>query len=363
MCAAIGLALIVVALAARQSWLDRHFLPSFFLPRLWYTRIETAVRAALAAIGLTLMLARAAIARAAAGLRRYAIPAICAALAALAASEMVLRQRLVRPTEWLLRAEEPRRRADERLGWVLESARVGRSVVGGRTIEYAIDRSGYRVRTIDEPVDPSRPAILFVGESVMFGEGLPWDDTIPARVGRLLAIQPANLAVHGYGSDQAYMRLAAELPHFERPAAVVALFMTALFGRNVDDDRPHLEPGLVWRPAEPSSRLAALAGLVVPFRRDATVARGVELTRDVLRATVRLAQSRGAAPLIVVPQMGRESQAESALRHRVLDDTGVPYIYVELNPAWHVPWDRHPNGAAARVIAEAVVERLRGTAR
>jgi len=32
--------------------------------------------------------------------------------------------------------------------------------------------------------------------------------------------------------------------------------------------------------------------------------RGVEVTRDVLRATARLARARGAAPLILVPQFG-----------------------------------------------------------
>lgn len=34
--------------------------------------------------------------------------------------------------------------------------------------------------------------------------------------------------------------------------------------------------------------------------------RGVEVTRDVLRATARLARARGAAPLILVPQFGPE---------------------------------------------------------
>ena len=44
--ALLGSALVVGALAANQAWLDRHFLPSFFLPREWYVSIETAVRLA-----------------------------------------------------------------------------------------------------------------------------------------------------------------------------------------------------------------------------------------------------------------------------------------------------------------------------
>jgi hypothetical protein len=59
------------------------------------------------------------------------------------------------------------------------------------------------------------------------------------------------------------LRLARELPTFRQPLAVVSIFMTELFGRNLDDDRPHLGPGLVWHPAQHASRLAALAGMLV----------------------------------------------------------------------------------------------------
>ena len=103
-----------------------------------------------------------------------------------------------------------------------------------------------------------------------------------------------------------YLRLEAELPHFRRPVAVVALFMTALFGRNLDDDRPHLGPGLVWLPARQHGRLASLATLVVPYRTDETVERGIAMTREALGAIVSLARARGATPLIVVPHFGVE---------------------------------------------------------
>ncbi|SRR5258706_4925367 len=88
-------------------------------------------------------------------------------------------------------------------------------------------------------------------------------------------VQTANLAVHGYGNDQAYLRLETELPHFRRPVAVVSLLMTALFGRNLDQDRPHLGPGLIWLPGEQRSRLSSLAKLLVPYGADPTVERGL----------------------------------------------------------------------------------------
>jgi hypothetical protein len=154
------------------------------------------------------------------------------------------------------------------------------------------------------------------------------------------------------------LKLATELPAFRRPTAVVVLFMTALFGRNLDDDRPHLGPGLVWIPPEQHGRLASLAKLLVPYRADDTVERGIAMTRDVLRATVGLARAREAKPLIVVPHFGVEETAERALRHRILDEPGLPYAWIQIDEAWRLPWDRHPNARAARAIAVAVAARL-----
>jgi hypothetical protein len=255
--------------------------------------------------------------------------------------------------------EEPRRQPDTKLGWTFVPSRTGQNSIGGRTLDYAFDAAGYRVRRVEEPVDPERPTLLFTGESVMFGEGLMWDESIPAQVGAMMHLQSANLAVHGYGSDQAFMRLRNELPRFRRPVAVVSLFMTALFGRNLDSDRPHLGPGLVWLPPQPRSRLPSIAALAVPYRSDATVARGIAMARDVFRATADLARSRGAAPLVVIPQFGPEQESERALRQRVFEESDVPYVLVEINAAWRLPWDRHPNAAAARVIASAIADRLR----
>ena len=359
--ASIGGVLLVCALATNQRWLDRHFLPSFLLPRQWYVLIETLVRLVMASLGVSLALhARPRAGRFAARTPARAFHVAIAAMLALGASELVLRRVNLRAAEWLVPDEEPRRQRDPRLGWTLVPARDGHSTIGGRVIDYAIEPAGYRVRRVDEPVDPERSTILFTGESVMFGEGLTWEESIPAQVGVMMGIQSANLAVHGFASDQAYGRLQTELPRFRRPLAVVSLFMPALFGRNLDDDRPHLGPGLVWLPAKQHWRLASLAKLLVPFRREETVERGVIVTRAVLQATVDLARSRGATPLIVVPEFGPEDQNEQVLRRRILDETGLPYLPVELDPAWRLPWDRHPDARAAHAIASAVAARLRG---
>jgi hypothetical protein len=358
--ASIGAALLLCALAANQRWLDRHFLPSFFLSRHSYVLIQTLVRVLMATLGVLLALSARSVAKrltAQAAARAFRIAV--AAVLALGASELVLRGMHLGPAEWLLPGEEPRRRPDPRLGWTLMPARSAHTTISGRVVEYAIDQAGYRVRRVDEPVDPERPTILFTGESVMFGEGLTWDESVPAQVGMMMEAQSANLAVNGYSSDQAYLRLEMELPRFRRPVAVVSLFMTALFGRNLDADRPHLGPGLVWLPAEPPSRLAWLAGLLVPYRTDETVARGVTMTRHVLRATVELARGRDATPLVVVPQFGHGDPAQETLRRKIFDDTGIPYVLVEIDAGGRLPRDGHPNPRAAHAIAAAIAGRLR----
>ena len=357
--AAMGLLCAATGLLSRQSWLDAHMMPSFFLPHAWYVTAESGVRAALVAIGAGIVLVRRPLARACASRPSMLVSVAVAIVLALAASEFTLRHLRLRPAEWLRPAEEPLRVVDPRLGWTLARSRAAMVTVGDRTVEYAMDRSGYRVRDVSDPVDPDRPSIVFIGESMMFGEGLACDETVPAQVARGLGIQGANLGVHGYSTDQAYLHLEAELPHFHHPVAVVTLFMTALFGRNLDDDRPHLTPGLVWQGAKQHGRIMSLAALLVPYRTAETVERGVTMTRDVLGATVSLARTRGATPLIVVPHFGVEDEAERTLRRRILDETHLPYVWIQIDEAWRLPWDRHPNARAARAIAAAIAARLR----
>lgn len=357
--AVIGAVLLICVVVANQAWLDRHFVPSFFLPRHTYVVMETGARVVMLILGVWLAFAaRPRVGRFAAHAPKQILEILIAIVLALAASDLLLGYVHLRPVEWLSADQEPRREPDTRLGWTWVPARTGHKSVGGRDIDYAIDAAGYRVHRVDEPVDPTRPTVLFTGESVMFGEGLAWEESIPAQVGAMLGIQTANLAVHGYGNDQAYMRLQRELPHFRQPIAIVSLFMTDLFGRNLDQDRPHLGPGLVWLPAETRPRLASLAKLLVPYRANTTVDRGVSVTREVFRATNELARMHGAVPLLVVLQFGQEEEPERTLRRRILDDAGLPYLFLEIDSRWRLPWDRHPNARAAHSIAGSIAARL-----
>ena len=96
----------------------------------------------------------------------------------------------------------------------------------------------------------------------------------------------------------------------------------------------------------------------MPYRGDETIERGVKVTRDVLRSTIELARARGAVPIIVVPQFTPEESEEREIRNRVLDEAGLPYVWVELDASWQVPGDRHPDARAAHAIAVAIANKL-----
>jgi hypothetical protein len=360
--AGLGIALILAALAAGQDWWDRHFMPIFAVERSTMVAAEQAVRGLIALAGAALLLVRrrpiaAVLNRATIG---GTLRLLLAVVLALFVGELILRAHPPHPHDADPLEQEPRRQADPWLGWDFVPARSVVAEEAGRRVSYSFDAAGHRVPVPGAAVDVERPTVLFTGESIIAGFGLAWEETIPVRVGALLGIQSANLAVSDYSNDQSYLRLAAELPRFRGPVAVVTLFMPSLFDRNLLDNRPHLAAGLVWQPAVRHWRLAALLRWLLPYRSSAAVEQGITRTRDSLRALVGLARARGAEPLVVVPQFGPESAAEEMLRRRILDETGLPYVHVKLDPSWHLPGDLHPDPRAAQTIAIAVAGRLHG---
>lgn len=357
--ACIGCAVVLAAIAADQAWLDAHFLPSFWVPREEMIETEQRARLAVAAAGVVIALfARKRVARAIAKEPIYLLTTSMAVALSLGATELFLRTRHIRGAEEVEPRYEPRRHLDARLGWLFDPARVGYDLHLGRRYQYAFDRNGYRVPSPGETVDFEEPAIVFAGESMMFGEKLDWDETIPAQTSELLDIPAANIAVSGYATDQMYLRLARELPRFRHPVAVVALFAPAIFDRNLDDDRPHLGPGLVWHPAARQWRLTMLARRLIGYRSTAAIEEGITTTRQALTAMVALARARGAVPLIVVPHFGDEEPRLRELRRRILDEAHLPYVFVRLNPDDRIENDGHPDGDGTRAIAEAIARAL-----
>jgi hypothetical protein len=352
--ACIGCALIAAAAAVNQAWFDRHVLPSFWTPRDVIVRNEMLVRACVAAAGALIVLVSRKAGRFLEREPMYALTIPFAIVLALGATELVLRSRILTSSA----PTEPRTRIDARLGWLTDPSRTGTVTLLGHRTTYVFDRNSYRVASAAVQTDFNAPALIFTGESMMVGHHLAWSDTIPAQTSALLGVQSANIAVSGFATDQSYLRLAAELPRFRHPVAVVALFAPSIFDRNLEDDRPHLGPGLVWRPPIRHWRITSLLARFAGYHSEAAIEEGVAATRDVLAATVRLARSRGAVPLIVVPQFEPEEPRERELRRRILDEAHLPYVYVPLDPDDRIENDGHPDADGAREIAEAIADAL-----
>ena len=361
-----GAAILVCVLRTGSEWQERHFLPSFFTPHHMFVLAATSMRIAAAGIGTALIFfLRPRIGRLAARVpaRRFLVDAASILLAivlALGTSELVLRRTYRRAAEEMAPTFAPFRHADPFLGWTFVPSRTGSEKIGGRVVDYTFDSAGYRVQHAGQQVNPDLPTIVFTGESIVVGEGLTWEESLPAQVEGLLGTQCANIAVNGFATDQAYLRLKAELPRFRKPLAVVSLFMPTLFDRNLDEDRPHLGPGLAWLPANPPWRLVAVARLAVPYRIEEAIEREIGITREVLLATVNLARERGAVPIILVPQFAPAEPGETVLIRRILDEASLPYLLVELDPDWRVPGDRHPDARADHAMAVAIAARLQG---
>ncbi len=363
--AAAGLALLWAAWRMDAAWFDRHILPTFFVSRATQWDAAAIVRVVLAAVGLALALvAGPLLARAA---DRVGIARICAAaalalvagIAALGSAEAILHLQKWQQFQARRMHGEPQRQEDSRLGWLHVPSHAGDDSIGGRTIGYAFDSHGYRVASPGAETDLAAPSILFSGESVMLGFGLEWSETIPARVASGLDMQPAVLAVTGYSTDQSFLRLRTELSRFTCPVAVVSIFMPSFLDRNMNTDRPHLDGWLRWHSPTTGVRIVALARNALAYRSRKDIERGIGMTAAVLRASDQTARSHGARPILVVPAFLPESAAERTIRHRVLDDRGIGYLFVPLDPTWRIAGDDHPDPRAAQAIAAALASALR----
>jgi hypothetical protein len=359
-----GAALLFVAWRTNGAWLDRHILPSFFATREMQVAVATSLRLLVAMLGLAIMflvaplLARKARGQSVGAALFTIAMTVLATMASISTAELVLRTRSWGAAWESPKRKEPARSADPALGWVLKPGHHGEDWFAGRHIDYWTDRFGYRVADGRTETDMAAPSILFTGESAMAGQALRWEEAIPAQVQARLGLQSVNLSVNGYSSDQAYLRLKRDLPRFACPVAVVSFFMTSLLDRNINTDRPHLDAHMRWQPGRMPWRLAALAERGLHYRSTSAIDEGIAMTRAVLKVGNALAEARGAASLLVVPAYWPEDPNERALRHKLLDEAGIRYVLVPLDPRWRVIGDSHPDARAADAIAAAIAARL-----
>jgi hypothetical protein len=364
-----GVGLIGWAATADAHWAERHVLPSYCATGLVQWVLARRLPWIAAALGVAAAwklapaagtLAKRVAARADRGVLAGIAVAVAAALAAGEVVAMRMHDRLMRGGAGAQgdRGQAAMTRVDPRLGWAYFPGRTTWTEVDGRPVAYAIDEDGDRAASSGDRPDPARPTILFAGESIAFGYGLSFEETFPRLVGRDLGLQAVNLAVVGYGNDQAHQRVVDALGRFARPVAVVTLFVPAQLRRNVEPWRPRLALGsggaLVRVPASRAPRLLRLLA-ELPFRGGEALA----VTARILRATAEAARARGALPLFVVTNYGppclRDGE-EPWIVDELFVRQGLPFVRVDLDREDLLPGlsERHPGPRGARKIAAAV---------
>lgn len=313
-------------------------------------------------------------------------------------------------------------RADKTVGYVPNESSSGERIVPFRSpIPVHFDARGFRVSTPDEMGIEHKPVVLFLGCSFTFGDGCAAEETFPFLVQSALNGTAYNAGVCGYGLGQIWERSKKLIPEV-KPDFVVVQYSPWLIDRscqffaptyhglipvNTFVDRPtglELEPPsfrtIVFRLSFADYRrqnqrgfLSFLAHVAVPlfvhddyyrlltFRhRHQTAPLVQRASRSAIIALVygdiaRRARSAGAVPVLL--KLGGDVPAEDeaalkALRgYLVVDGEGAlrsalkgeNYSAVYNNWLWGKLIDKHPNPAAHRIIADALIKALRSDRR
>jgi hypothetical protein len=358
----LALGLLVFAIFADDAWFQTHMMYRYCvvdaasLPRAHVGRAVCAVLA-LALLALARpRLGRWASQRGLASLGGSMLRVVVPVVLALVVTDVFLRIRGRKPSPAPPRA-------------VIEKRHMAWDIEVPRKAHHAVDVDGLRTRTPDDVPDLAAPTILFSGESVVWGHGLDFDDTLPAMVAARTRLQTVNLGVKGFGNDDSLALLERMLPRFEHPVAVVSFVLYNWIARNVVPGPTRLvlgAKGALEQPPPPSwslldgSPLFAVLRAVVPYRGDDAV----ELTRAILRRTAEVARSRGAYPLFVLTQcLVRCHDAGPNgpwLATRLVEGQPFTAIRVELDPNMEIPNDGHPDPRANARYADEIERALSG---
>lgn len=249
-----------------------------------------------------------------------------------------------------------------RYGWLFTASKA--TVLphaGGRHVEYAVNAEHNRAPSVDALPDHAKPSILFVGESLTAGHGLPWGETYPALVGDALGLQVVNLGVHGYGFDQQFLRLYDTLPTFEHPVAIVTMYLPLMIDRASEETHPHLEFVGHEPVVEPldgfwhHSALVRAWWLARPYRTD----HALELAARIFRETDRLARERGARAVFLAPNQDYGTpRGDEYVIDELFTRQGLTVIDADFG--FHpLQDDVHPDAASTRRLADLVIASLR----
>jgi hypothetical protein len=361
--AGVGALLVGTALAADARWFDVHWLELYCAVSPATYTWEWVARAIAAIAGLGLLVAALTVVPRRIGrsdsarLGRSTASIALAVLLALVASDGILRRRARNRNDVVHEPTLPPMVIDTTGNFAPLPGRTKGVALGPRHVEYAIDSDGNRAASADRVADLRAPTLLFAGESITIGWGVPYEKTYPAVVGAALGLQSINLAVARFSNDQAYLRLHGTLDRFERPVAVVTLAIASQIARNVSRgrDRLVLSNGRLQLLPASTSWLATSPLLDLFFHSDEAIA----LTRAIFRATAEAARAKGARAIFVWTNFGppcvEGDRGASPVELALFESTA--HVRVDITPDEYIasPGDPHPNEAGHMAIARAIL--------
>jgi hypothetical protein len=297
-----GAALIAVAARATPAFVDRHILlvEYFVPPPLW---LFTALRVGALLVGVLLIVFA----------FKFTRAAIAIEFAFLAAAGVLFFRRTSRLARYKL--ESQLAREDAQLGWRL----VPHKTTTVRGIAYAIDSDGDRAVAENFVEDPGAPTIVLAGESIAFGYGLAWPDTIAAQLAALTGAQVIDAGTGGYSHEQAWLRTMEVTARVHKVIAIVTIVLPVQLSRNLHSEFPY------------------------------TSERGLQQSLQLAHSLfVRVPNALFVEPLNENPPPD--------FMISLLND--FPHLFVPLGKEQLLPDDGHPNAEGAKVIAAQIANYL-----
>lgn len=369
---ALAAVLLVWAWCADASWLERHahdYRCLHSLDIVHKVNVERVIAVVAAVVLLFFVRPRLGRAVARTGVTAGGIGRVGLAIVlALVASEIILRKTGRAPPPPPPNTVFPPTRPNDAYVWGLEPNATFQSHAGDRKYFFYVNAEGNRARALDAVPDHARPTIFVAGESIAEGVGVPYEETFAALLEDRLGVQVVDVAVQGFGADQAYLRTAEVVATYAHPIAIVTVFLPEQATRAEVEHLPHLrasadggvervEPAPAWLR---DLRLRSVFLRTIGYHGD----REVEGLRAVARATEALARSRGAYALFVTTNFGPacvDVDGRSPWLFRtIFDDQRIPRVHVAVTPELEAgPGEPHPGARAHRLFADAIERALR----
>jgi len=268
-------------------------------------------------------------------------------------------------------------RFDPDLGWSYRP-NLSTAVRLGQTDEpVSFDAHGVRVPAPGFEFDYTRPSILLIGGSFTMGHGLAYEETLAGQITKHpdFPLQPVNLGVQAYGTDQSYLALQRHFSRF-KTKLVVYTFINNHVLRNGNYDRRMLYPQARFlgtkplftldRQGEPvlqkKPRLYAdyhhswlwdAGRLLLQERFGLSQPYPLELTHALIKAIQKFCNENGAQFVVlhwrISPQEPRETLRGSGAQIIDLLDR-VPGL-----DKLKLPGDAHPDARANRAVADLLI--------